>query len=106
MNHLLLVGRVEQHPQLRSRTEGEDCLLLLAVRRRRPAGRSEPGVTYLEVTVPWPRSRDCSDLRAGELIGVSALIERNEWRDEQGAWRSRYEIVADSIERLVRIEGT
>ena len=101
MNHVLLVGRIEQDPESRPQSEGGDCVIRLAVRRRPPAGRSEPGVTFLEVTIPWPRSRDCSEIREGELIAVSGLIECNEWRDESGEWRSAYEIVADWVERLV-----
>jgi single-stranded DNA-binding protein len=98
---VLLVGRLEQDPQPRSDSKDADCLLLLAVKRRPPGGSIEPGVAYLEVTVPWPRARNCADLRKGELIAVSGLIERNEWREE-GQWRVEYEIVADWLELLSR----
>jgi single-stranded DNA-binding protein len=100
VNHVLLVGRLEQNPEPRTNASPEDFVLLLAVKRRLPAGAVEPGVTSLEITVRWPRSRDCSELRAGDVLAVSGLIERNEWRDEGGAWHSRHEIVADWVEPL------
>lgn len=101
MNHVLLVGRIEQDPESRPDADGTDCLLLVAVRRREPrSGVSEPGVSYLDVVVPWPRSRECSKLRKGQLIAVSALVERNEFRDADGHWRREPRIVADWVERL------
>lgn len=101
MNHVLLVGRLEQDPESRPNTDGADSLLHLAVRRREPgSGAREPGISYLEVVVPWPRARECSELRKGELVAVSGLIERNEFRDEAGHWQRQQQIVADWIERL------
>lgn len=101
MNHVLLVGRVEQDPQSRPNTSGTDYLLSLAVRRREPgSGEPDPGVSYLEVVVPWPRYRSYGELRKGDLVAVSGLVERNEFRDSDGQWRHDQEIVADWIERL------
>jgi single-stranded DNA-binding protein len=97
MNHVLLVGRLEQDPEPRPRAGGEDCMLHLAVDRLGPTGIAEPGVTYLEVRVPWPRSRACSDLRKGTLVAVSGMVERNDWH-ESGRWQRRHEIVADWVE--------
>jgi single-stranded DNA-binding protein len=99
VNHVVLIGRLEQHPEPRSRTAGDACVLRLAVSRRRPVGQREPGVTYLDVTVPWPRARDCIELREGMILAVSGLIERNEWR-EGGEWHSSLEIIADWIEQI------
>ena len=59
-----------------------------------------PGVHYLEIVVPWPRSRDCSRLRKGELIAVSGLLERNAVRNVAGHRNWDQRIVADWIERL------
>jgi single-stranded DNA-binding protein len=101
VNHVLLVGRVEQDPVSRPNTDGAACRLHLAVRRRESgSGVPEPGVSYLEVVVPWPRSKQCSELRKGELVAVSGLVERNEFRDADGHWRRQQQIVADWIERL------
>jgi single-stranded DNA-binding protein len=101
VNHVLLVGRIEQDPESRPNTDGADCLLLVAVRRREPrSGVPEPGVSYLEVIVPWPRSRECSEFQKGQLIAVSALVERDEFSDADGRWRREHRIVADWVERL------
>jgi single-stranded DNA-binding protein len=101
VNHVLLVGRVEQDPESRPNTDGAACLLHLAVRRRESgSGVPEPGVSCLEVVVPWPRSKQCSELRKGELVAVSALVERNEFRDTSGQRRKEQRIIADWIESL------
>lgn len=69
-------------------------------RRRAGSGVPEPGVSYLEVIVPWQRAREYLELRKGELVAVSGLIERNEFRDADGHWQRQQQIVADWIERL------
>jgi single-stranded DNA-binding protein len=107
VNHVLLVGRVEQHPESRPNPSGTDYLLYLAVQRRElGSGGPLPGVSYLEVVVPWPQSRAYGELRKGEIVAVSGLIERNEFRDADGRWRSEHRIVADWVEQLVHPEPT
>ena len=96
---MLLVGRLREDPELRPQA-GTAALLELAVKRRRPGGVSEPGVTYLSVSVPWPKVRDCAEFRAGDLLAVSAFVQQDEWHDEQSAPRTRDEIIADWVERL------
>jgi single-stranded DNA-binding protein len=43
---------------------------------------------------------DYSELRKGDLVAVSGLIERNEFRDPDGQWTSEQRVIADWIERL------
>jgi single-stranded DNA-binding protein len=43
---------------------------------------------------------DYSELREGELVAVSAAIERNEFRDPDGQWIVEQRIIADWIEHL------
>ncbi len=100
-DHVLLVGRIEQDPQSRPSTDSTERLLRLAVRRRNPrSGIPEPGVSYLEIILPWPSTMDHSELRKGDLVAVSGLIERNRFRDREGRWQDEQSIVADWIELL------
>ncbi|HEX8074448.1 MAG TPA: hypothetical protein VF545_05655 [Thermoleophilaceae bacterium] len=57
-------------------------------------------MSYLEVVLPWPRAMDYSELRKGDLVAVSGLIERNEFRDSGGEWTWEQRIIADWIEPL------
>jgi single-stranded DNA-binding protein len=43
---------------------------------------------------------DYSELRKGDLVAVSGLIERNEFRDSGGEWTWEQRIIADWIEPL------
>ena len=101
MNHVLLVGRIEQDLEARPDPDSTERLLRLAVPRRQSrSGVPAPGVSYLEIVVPWPRDLDYSELRRGSLVAVSGLIERNEFRDAEGRRRWAQRIIADWIERL------
>ncbi len=101
MNHVLLVGRIEQDPQPRPDPDSAGRLLRLAVRRRKSrSGIPEPGVSYLEIVVPWPSAMDYSELRKGDLVAVSGLIERDEFYDAEGRRRRQQQIIADWVERL------
>jgi single-stranded DNA-binding protein len=100
VNHVVLVGRLEQVPESRPATEGYECLLELAVPRRQPGGGVEPGVSYVQVVVSWPHSRQCSELKQHELLAVSGLVRLHEFRNDSGDWERRQDIVADWVERL------
>jgi hypothetical protein len=93
---VLLVGRLESVTASRSGTGTDDCLLRLAVPRRQPGGGPEPGVSYLDVTVPWPQARACRVLRSGDLIGVAGMLDTG----GQSAPAGYPGIVADLVERL------
>jgi single-stranded DNA-binding protein len=100
VNHVLLVGRLEQDPEPRTGSNGAEALLRLAVRRREPGGGPEPGITSLEILVPWPQSREADHMQPGELVAVSGLIDRNEFRDATGQLREEQRVIADWLERL------
>jgi hypothetical protein len=99
VNHVLLAGRLEENPDPRS-AEGDQCLLKLAVKRRRAGGGVEPGIAILQVTVPWPRSHGCEELSKGDLVAISALVEPEECYGEDTERGIQQRIVADWVERL------
>ncbi len=73
----------------------------LAVPRIARGGMREPGVVYLEVTTSgWQAHEIHEALFVGGRVGVAGRIALEEWIDEGGQRRSRYEVMADQLELL------
>jgi single-strand DNA-binding protein len=102
VNSVSLIGRVAEPPQMRSGPDGEDvCAIRLAVPRVARGGMREPGVVYMEVTSSgWQAHEIHEALVVGGRVGVTGRIALEEWTDEDGRRRSRYEVMADQLEIL------
>jgi single stranded DNA-binding protein len=102
MNSVNLIGSLLDDPRLD--LEGGDevrCAMRIAVSRRARGGREEPGVVHVDVVALGAQAHECAErLKAGGAIGVTGLIETDEWMDGSGTWRTSQEIVADSIHFL------
>ena len=87
---------------MRAGPEGEDvCAIRLAVPRVARGGMREPGVVYMEVTSSgWQAHEIHESLVVGGRVGVTGRIALEEWTDENGRRRSRYEVMADQLEIL------
>ena len=73
----------------------------LAVPRVGDGGLREPGVVYVEVVVGGLRALDLLEhLRGGARIGVSGRLELDEWTEDDGQQRVRYEVLAHQLEVL------
>jgi single-strand DNA-binding protein len=102
VNSVSLIGRVAEPPEMRTGDDGEDvCAIRLAVPRIARGGMREPGVVYVEVTSSgWQAHEIHAALAVGARVGVAGRIALEEWIDEDGRPRSRYEVMADQLEVL------
>ena len=64
---------------------------------RNPGAR----VSYLEIIVPWPGAMNYAELRKGDLVAVSGLIERNEFCNSDGRRKARTSNRHGWVERLI-----
>jgi single stranded DNA-binding protein len=102
VNSVSLIGRVAEPPEMRTGESGEDvCAIRLAVPRMGRGGIREPGVVYVEVTTSgWQSLEIHAALRVGARVGVAGRIALEEWIDDGGERRSRYEVMADQLELI------
>jgi single-strand DNA-binding protein len=102
VNSVNLIGRLVDDPVARTAPDGEEqCALRLAVPRVGDGGLREPGVVYVEVVVRGLRALDLLEqVRGGARIGVSGRLELDEWTEDDGQQRARYEVLADQLEVL------
>jgi single-strand DNA-binding protein len=102
VNSVSLIGRVAEPPELRTGSQGEAvCSMRLAVPRFARGGMREPGVVYMEVTSSgWQAHEIHEALVVGGRVGVTGRLALEEWIDEDGRRRSRYEVMADQLEIL------
>jgi single-strand DNA-binding protein len=102
MNSVNLIGSLTEDPRLDVDPQGLDrCAMRIAVGRRARGGGAEPGVVYVDVLAFGAQALDCAErLVKGRRVGVSGLIDFDEWRDEGGERRARHDVVADSVNFL------
>ena len=102
MNNVNLIGSLIREPELTIDPSGvEACPMQIAVQRRGPAGDPEPGVIYIDVTAYGKQARRCAEqLVAGQRIGVSGRLERDDSLDDRGPRRSRWEVHAYQVDLL------
>jgi hypothetical protein len=97
MNVVCVVGRLVHDAE--PVVDADRYQVRLAVRRRLPGGRHEPGVVYLDITVGPLEPDQLADLRAGALVAVFGLIEVDEHWSDGVLWR-RQEVIAEALEVL------
>ena len=102
MNNVNLIGQLIREPELAIDASGvEVCPMQIAVQRRGPTGDPQPGVIYIDVTAYGKQARRCAEhLAAGQRIGVSGRLERDDSLDDRGPRRSRWEVHAYQVDLL------
>ena len=67
--------------------------------RRNRSGRREPGVVYVEAAAFEADALECAaQLRAGDAMGVSGRIEREEYRTRDGERRVDHAVLVDQLD--------
>ncbi|MEA2441773.1 MAG: single-strand DNA-binding protein [Thermoleophilaceae bacterium] len=102
MNNVNLIGSLVGDPELTMDRSGRDvCLMQVEVPRRGVLGELEPGVIYVDVVTYGQQAKACAaGLRAGQRIGISGTLERDDSLDSRGPRRSRWEVLAYQVDLL------
>jgi single stranded DNA-binding protein len=102
VNSVSLIGTLTADPEVvPGRRGGEVCVMRIAVPRRNRSGRREPGVVYVEAAAFGADALECAArLRAGDAIGVSGRIEREEYRTREGQRRVDHAVLIDQLDLL------
>lgn len=102
MNSVNLIGSIVSDPVLTVDREGRpECSMQVEVPRRDLSANPLPGVIYVDVTTfGLQASRSAESLAAGDLIGISGSLERDDSLDGRGPRRSRWEVHAHQIDLI------
>jgi single-strand DNA-binding protein len=113
VNNVSLIGALVQDPELTVERNGRQaCFMRIEVPRRAGNGTLHPGVIYVDVTAFGQQAETCATgLVAGDRIGVSGTLERDDSLDSRGPRRSRWEVHAHQVDLLgppatARAEGS
>ena len=96
MNSINIVGRLTADPELKKTQNGTSVSQFdLAVNRPHTKDTTD----YFKV-VAWRQSAEylCQYGRKGNIVAVSGILTARQSEDKQGAKRTAYEIVADSVQ--------
>jgi single-stranded DNA-binding protein len=102
VNSVNLIGSIVSDPLLTVDREGRhECSMQVEVPRRDLSGNPLPGVIYVDVTsFGLQARRSAESLAAGDLIGISGSLERDDSLDGRGPRRSRWEVHAHQIDLI------
>jgi single-strand DNA-binding protein len=100
MNSVQLIGRLTRDPELRSTSGGKSVgNLRLAVDRR----DRDVDPVYIDVVCWNGLAETCAQyLAKGRQVAVTGRLDYREWDADDGAKRSKHEIVAADVEFLAR----
>jgi single-stranded DNA-binding protein len=100
VNNVNLIGSLVGDPELTVDRRGRDiCVMQVEVPRRGVLGELQPGVIYVDVTTHGSLASTCaSHLQAGQRIGISGTLERDDSLDTRGPRRSRWEVHAYQVD--------
>lgn len=103
LNHATITGNLARDPEKRQTDNGTPVLgFTVAVSDERKRGDSwEPYTHFVPVTVFGNRAKGLAKcLRKGSKVGVDGKLSYASWTTEEGATRSKLELVADEVELL------
>ena len=104
LNAVYLAGTIARQPELRtSRTGVAVCTLRLAVSRRRRDGQPR-GPLHIDVVAFEAAAEAAAEYGDGDHVTVIGRLGQRVWTSDEGARRTRFEIVADAIRPTHRPE--
>lgn len=100
MNQVSLIGNLTRDPELRATPSGKSVAnLRIAVNRR----DRDADPIYVDVVAWNGLAETCGQyLTTGRQIAVGGRLDYQEWTTDDGAKRSKHEVVADQIDFLDR----
>lgn len=103
MNQISLIGRLAADPETRAGERHEAASFRLAVPRRRRTDGEDPGAVFVDViTFDGLAKTVAGYLAKGRQVAVTGRLEQNEWTADDGAKRSRLQVIADEVTFLDR----
>jgi single-strand DNA-binding protein len=104
LNAVYLAGTIARPPELRtSRTGVAVCTLRLAVSRRRRDGQPRRPL-HIDVVAFEAAAEAAAEYGDGDHVTVIGRLGQRVWTSDEGARRTRFEIVADAIRPTHRSE--
>ncbi|MCA1845266.1 MAG: single-stranded DNA-binding protein [Actinobacteria bacterium] len=106
LNAVYLTGTIARRPELRmSRTGVAVCTLRLAVSRRRRDGQPRSPL-HVDVVAFETAAEAAAGYSDGHHVTVIGRLGQRVWTTDDGARRSRFEIIADAIRPTDRSESS
>lgn len=96
MNQVALTGRLTRDPEMRMTPGGDEvCAMRLAV------DGPDENTTFVDVTAFAQLAKNCGEyLEKGRAVAVSGRLSYSEWETDDGAKRSKHEVVARAVDFL------
>lgn len=110
LNRATIIGRLTRDPELRSLASGRSVASFSVATNRQwadPNGQKQKQVEYHNIVV-WSKLAETASqyLHKGSRVYVEGRLQTREWTGQDGAKRSRTEIVCDNFIMLdSRTEG-
>lgn len=104
-NRIIMIGNLTRDPELRQLQSGQSvCRLGLASNRQfknRQTGAVTQDVCFIDVDVWGAQAESCSQyLQKGRPVLVEGRLKFDNWKDAEGQTRSKYSIVAETVQFL------
>ena len=104
-NRVIMLGNLTRDPELRQlQSGGTVCRFGIASNRsfkNRQTGMVTQDVCFIDVDVWGAQAESCHQyLQKGRPVLVEGRLKFDSWKDAEGQTRSKYSIVADSVQFL------
>lgn len=103
MNKAFLIGRLTRDPDFKFTPTNAIPVtnFTLAVDRPFLNRKGEREADFIRI-VAWRKLAEvcANNLQKGRLVAVSGRIETSSWKDDQGQWKNKVEVVADEVKFL------
>ncbi|MCB9675369.1 MAG: single-stranded DNA-binding protein [Alphaproteobacteria bacterium] len=100
LNKIVLIGRLGNHPELRTAKDGGAwCSLSVATDRLKKEGDEwKTDTDWHQVRVFGKDAERCGQmLRSGSLVSVEGRMTYDHWQDEEGKKRFSARVLADRV---------
>lgn len=109
-NRVILIGRLTRDPELRyvQNSDRGVCRFGLAVNRRfrRQDGEQSEETCFVDIVVWGRQGETCNEyLKKGSGALVEGRLSFSTWETQEGAKRSKLEVVADQVRFMPRTGG-
>jgi single-strand DNA-binding protein len=104
LNKVFLIGNLTRDPELKYTANGTAIAKFgLAVNRvyNSPDGEKKEDTCFVDVTAYGKLAEICAEhLTKGRLVLIEGRLQYQSWKDEDGAKRSKIEVVAQNVQFL------